>query len=115
MSKFGDYFKELREKKGLTLRDVERETGVSNAYLSQLESEKIKQPSPTTLHKLAEFYQVSYSEMMTKVGYPAPVVSGTKNIVTEKKTVYGKLGKISTEEEDELIEYLKLIRKRKQK
>lgn len=113
MAEFGNFFKQLRESKGLTLRDVERETGVSNAYVSQLESEKIKQPSPTTLHKLAEFYKVSYSEMMTKVGYPAPTVGGTT--APEKKIAYGKLGKITSDEEEELVEYLKLIRKRRQK
>lgn len=114
MAEFGNFFKQIRESKGLTLRDVERETGVSNAYLSQLESEKIKQPSPTTLHKLAEFYKVSYSEMMTKVGYPSPTVGGTTNVL-EKKIAYGKLGKITSDEEEELVEYLKLIRKRRQK
>lgn len=113
MAEFGNFFKQLRESRGLTLRDVEKETGVSNAYLSQLESEKIKQPSPTILHKLAEFYKVSYYEMMVKVGYPAPTISGSTNIIERK--AYGKLAKITSDEEEELVEYLKLIRKRKQK
>ena len=114
MAGFGPFFKQLRETRNLTLRDVEKETGVSNAYLSQLESEKIKQPSPITLHKLAEFYKVSYAELMAKVGYPT-VASQSQGIAKDTKGAYGKLGKISSDEEEELIEYLKLIRNRKQK
>jgi transcriptional regulator with XRE-family HTH domain len=31
-----------RELKGLTVRDVEKKTGISNAYISQIETGKIK-------------------------------------------------------------------------
>ena len=60
MTKYGDYLKAVREAKNLTLRDVEKKTDVSNAYLSQLESGKVKQPSPTLLYKLAQIYEVPY-------------------------------------------------------
>jgi HTH-type transcriptional regulator, competence development regulator len=115
MTNFGDYFRKLREEKGLTLRDVERETQVSNAYLSQLESEKIKQPSPTTLHKLAGFYGVSYALLMEKVGYPSANQKEYRGKNANHKTALSKFGKITGEEENELIEYLKFIRNRKQK
>ncbi len=37
--------KEYRKKLRMTLREVEQETGLNNAYLSQLETGKIKNPS----------------------------------------------------------------------
>lgn len=110
MSSYGEYFKALRKSKGLTLRDVEKEIDISNAYLSQLETGKVKQPSPINLYKLSELYEVSYELLLEKVGYPVPkttIETKTKN------TVYKRLGKISEDEEIELLNYLSFIRKRK--
>ena len=67
--KFGEYLKFLREKYALTLRDVEEKSGVSNAYLSQLERGLKTSPHPDILKKLAPVYQVSLSELMIKAGY----------------------------------------------
>ncbi len=49
-------FKGMRIAKGLTLRQVEEKTGISNAYLSQLENGKMKNPSHTIVIKLQSFY-----------------------------------------------------------
>jgi transcriptional regulator with XRE-family HTH domain len=49
-------FKKLRKDKKLTLRQVEEITGISNAYLSQLETGKIKSPSFDTVIKLLKIY-----------------------------------------------------------
>lgn len=111
MDNYGGYFKALRESKQLTLREVERATEVSNAYLSQLESGKIKQPSPLTLHKLATFYGVDYEFLMEKVGYPVP--KREEVIKINKETASYRIGEISEEEEVELLNYLKFIRSRK--
>ena len=110
MPGYGSYFKALRESKGLTLRGVEAKTGVSNAYLSQLESEKIKQPSPTTLYKLAELYAVPYETLMEKVGYPVPKPESSTVSQAEPSIINSKFGDITNEEEIELLQYLKFIR-----
>lgn len=49
-------FKERRTKSGMTLREVETATGISNAYLSQLENGKIKRPSFDVVEKLHNLY-----------------------------------------------------------
>lgn len=111
MENYGVYFKALREAKGLTLREVERQTEVSNAYLSQMESGKIKQPSPLTLNKLSELYEVGYDILMEKVGYPAP--GRVRNNSEESKTLIARrIGHLTTDEEIELLNYLKFIRSR---
>jgi transcriptional regulator with XRE-family HTH domain len=109
MENYGQYFKALRESKGLKLRDVEKSAGVSNAYLSQLESGKVKQPSPLILHKLSELYGVNYDILMEKVGYPA---SKPREKSNANEIAY-KIGEISGDEEIELLNYLKFIRDRK--
>ncbi len=58
----------VRASHRLTLRQVEEVTGISNAYLSQLETGKIAQPSPNYLYKLAEVYRLPYDLLMEKVG-----------------------------------------------
>ena len=49
-------FREMRKTKGLTLREVEETTGISNAYLSQLETGKIKSPGYETVKLLYDLY-----------------------------------------------------------
>ncbi|MFL5789785.1 MAG: helix-turn-helix domain-containing protein [Flavisolibacter sp.] len=113
MENYGEYIKALRESKGMTLREVEKKTEISNAYLSQLESSKIKQPSPITLNKLAELYGVKYEILMEKVGYPVPKATISVKSRKSEETVLHRVGVISKEEEMELLEYLKFIRSRR--
>lgn len=49
-------FKKMRKAKGLTLRKVEELTGISNPYLSQLETGKIASPSYNTVRTLVMLY-----------------------------------------------------------
>src|ERR1700756_4484848 len=57
--------------RGLKLRQVEEGTKKqgSNAYLSQIENDQIKKPSPNILHALAEFYAISFEKLMDMAGY----------------------------------------------
>lgn len=67
----GRYLLELREAKGLSLRDVEKATDgfVSNAYLSQLEQGKRREPGPRYLTALAKVYGVPVQRLFEKAGY----------------------------------------------
>jgi len=98
-----------RERKKLTLRDVERETGVSNAYLSQLENDRIKEPSPKVLHKLADLYEMPYAALMAAAGYP---VAESAAIPSDAVRLAARLGPTSPDEEEALADYLEFIRKR---
>ena len=49
MATLGITIKEARKRNGFTLKQVEDALGISNAYLSQLENEKIKSPSANIL------------------------------------------------------------------
>lgn len=48
-----------RECKGWTLRDLERESGVSNALISQIETGKVKDPGFSIVVRLCEALGVS--------------------------------------------------------
>jgi HTH-type transcriptional regulator, competence development regulator len=72
-----DELRELRERRGLTLRVLSEGTGISNAYLNQLENDKVKEPSPNILAKLADFYEISYTRLMELAGYAVPKQSNS--------------------------------------
>ena len=101
--------RESRDRLGLTLREVEAKTDISNAYLSQLEGAKIKQPSPLVLHKLCTLYDCSYAAAMEMAGYPLPT---SLKSPTNGRFV-ARLGKTTPEEESALLEYLQFLRSRK--
>jgi len=66
---FSEYLKSLREKQRMSLRDAERESGVSNAYIAQIERGDRPAPSPEILRKLAIAYKVTVRELLEKAGY----------------------------------------------
>jgi transcriptional regulator with XRE-family HTH domain len=102
----GKFLQKARESKQLSLRAVEKAAGISNAYISQLEGGKIKQPSPSVLHKLAEQYDISYSEVLELAGYPVPNQS-TSDLSSSSAS---RIGPVTPDEEAELIEYLTFLR-----
>lgn len=106
----GIYLKSLRDIKGLSLREVERKTGVSNAVLSQIESGQVKRPSPNTLFKLGELYAVPYEDLMNRAGYPMP--SKHEDGKQSAQAVFNRLGTITKDEEQELLDYLAFLRSR---
>jgi transcriptional regulator with XRE-family HTH domain len=65
----GSVLRAARLRKGLSLRQVETRTSISNGYLSQLETGKTAQPSPHILRKLSDLYGVAYASIMTAAGY----------------------------------------------
>lgn len=72
----GPYLKEVREERQLSLRDVERlakekQLGaeLSSGYLSMLEQDKVKEPSPRILFALAKIYEKDYIHLMKQAGY----------------------------------------------
>lgn len=67
-----DQLSQARQRKGVSLREVENETGVSNAYVSQLESGAAKEPSPHKLYALASYYGIDYGALMQAAGYVLP-------------------------------------------
>ena len=62
----GQMLKRLRG--DTSLRGVQRLTGVSNAYLSQIEK-GVRHPGPKLLRRLAALYGVGVQELLRKAGY----------------------------------------------
>jgi HTH-type transcriptional regulator, competence development regulator len=112
LSNLGSFLASARQHKQLTLRAVETETGISNAYVSQLETGKVRSPSPVILRKLSDLYGVSYINVLDLAGYPIPESS---NFDTSLTDVAARLGPVTPEEADELADYLKFLRSKQNK
>ncbi|ADU31007.1 helix-turn-helix domain-containing protein [Evansella cellulosilytica] len=66
---FGLYLKSLRIEKNLTMRELDKRSGVSHSYISKMESGQKGIPSPDILRKLAEPLSVRYQKLMIKAGH----------------------------------------------
>lgn len=110
----GRHLARLRTAAGLTLRQVEEATEkeVSNAYLSQLENDKISKPSPNILLALSRVYNTSYEDLMERAGY-FPAASNLASTKRQARAATFAIGNLTPDEEKALIEYLAFIRRQK--
>ena len=69
MTALGVYLKKVRLALRLSLRDAEESSGVSNAYISLIESGKRTNPHPKILKDLAKAYGLDIVELMKIAGY----------------------------------------------
>ena len=113
----GSYLKEVRKKSGLSLREVEDATNISNAYLSQLENGRVTKPSPHILHGLATVYRVPYETLMERAGYVTlKKPSDQKGAVRQSGQLpASSFEDITDEEEVHLLGYLNFIRSQAKK
>lgn len=103
----GKTLKDSRELMSLTLRQVEEATEISNAYLSQLENDKIKKPSANVLYKLASLYGVELDTLLYAAGIIQNEPSKKSKLLS---TVALSATKLTSEEEQALLDYLKYFR-----
>jgi len=108
----GSFLASARQHQKLTLRAVETETGISNAYISQLERGKIRSPSPVILRKLSDLYNIPYTTLLELAGYPVPQSGKLDTSLTD---IAARLGPVSPDEADELADYLKYLRSKQNK
>jgi transcriptional regulator with XRE-family HTH domain len=111
MSRLGTLLATSRRQKNLTLRAVEKITGISNAYLSQIENGDVQEPSPVMLAKLADLYDVPYPTMLEYAGYRVPksVDAGATSPLA------ARIGTVTEDEETALLEYLDFLRTRRKR
>lgn len=110
----GQYLASICADRKLTLRQVEEATDneVSNAYLSQIENDKIKQPSPNVLHALSEIYSIDYERLMEMAGHITPTKSRGQDQRHGRIATFANHN-LTPEEELALVDYLQFIRRKK--
>jgi transcriptional regulator with XRE-family HTH domain len=107
VTSFGGWLKRGREVRELSVGDAARAAGISAAYLSKLENDYVKKPSPHVLHQLSVALGVPYDELMRLNNYRVP---GEPNVAN---TVGAALfADITDDEREELLDYLAWYRAR---
>jgi transcriptional regulator with XRE-family HTH domain len=107
---FGAILKQAREVRALSAIDAARAAGISPAYLSKLENDAVKKPSPHVLHQLSEALSVPYAELMRLSGYRVP---GTDEPAAAGTVGAALFADLSDDEREELLEYLAWYRARR--
>ena len=110
----GQYLASIRLDRKMSLRQVEETSNkeVSNAYLSQLETGKILQPSPNVLNTLADIYKIDYVQLMELAGY-LPAAKGREASQRHGRIATFAEHNLTQDEEGELMQYLQYLRTRK--
>lgn len=110
METIGKQLRQYRELNKLTLRTVEEQTGISNAYLSQLENDKIANPSASILYKLANLYGVDLETLLAAGG----IIQKSETKKSQSRILQPVAASAGTaltdEEEEKLLDYLKFLR-----
>ena len=109
-SSLGATLKQAREVRELSAVDAARAAGISAAYLSKLENDAVKKPSPHVLHQLSEALAVPYAELMRLSGYRVP---GEVEGLASQALGATLFADLTEDERDELLEYLAWYRARR--
>ena len=64
----GEYLKNIRESKNISLREVEKLTEIGYSHLSMIENGK-RNVTPALLKNLANVYHINYIDLYEKAGY----------------------------------------------
>lgn len=112
--KLAEELRRIRGIKNVSLREVDKATGISNAYLSQLERGNATNPSPSILYKLAQFYNVPYESLMESAGYLKKSITGKtrKPSALQAALMSANL----TDEESQMVaQYIEFLRTQRKK
>lgn len=90
----GAYLKKIRESEEISLREVEKLTGVGYSHLSMIENGK-RNVTPALLKNLSRIYGIDYIDLYEKAGYLDLAESERlKNNSTDNKRVFPLLGTV---------------------
>jgi HTH-type transcriptional regulator, competence development regulator len=101
----------LRRLRGVSLREVDAKTGISNAYLSQLENGNAVNPSPHLLQKLAGYYDVPYESLLEAAGYLQQTATAEFRPVSALQAALMS-ARLSDEEQAQVAEFIEFLRQR---
>jgi transcriptional regulator with XRE-family HTH domain len=108
----GDVLKAARQQRGLSLRDVERRTGIRNAHLSQVETGGIVRPEMALLWDLAALYELDFSTLLRLAGHTGgPETAGERR---QRMTVALRaLGELTPEEQAAALDYIAELKRKR--
>lgn len=106
---FGEEVKRLREEKGLTLKDLQRKSGITAPYIYRIETGERKSPSLRIVKMLAEGLEVHMGDLVKLAGIDANETIKIEDLLLNDQTVtlHGKVTERAFK--DSLLKLLQLI------
>lgn len=95
---------------GLSLREVQRLTGISNAHLSQIETGKIERPEVSLLFELSSAYDLDLVDLMEQAGHLAGAGSGADRAMTA--AALRAVGELPAHQKAETLNFLRRLSRR---
>lgn len=103
---FGERLRELRKKKGLTLRQLAAEVGVGFTYLSRVETSRMtygEYPSEALIHRLAEALVADENELLVLA---EKIPEKIRRRVLQRPEAFEKLAGLDDRKLDEVLRKL---------
>jgi transcriptional regulator with XRE-family HTH domain len=96
----------------MSLRDVERRTGIQNGHLSQLETGTITKPDLALLWELAVLYDLDFGELLELSGHAGS--PSTRGEQRQRLTVALRaLGDLTPEEQADTFRFIADLKRRR--
>lgn len=114
---FGRYLKETRQRLGLSLRKVQELSNgsIHNAYLSQIETGRTKNPNPELLAAIAKVYGLDFWNVLYRAGWPIPQEEPGMGDQRWHGSPLRDLMDLSDEEMEELLDFAGYLRRKRQR
>ena len=101
-----------RARSGLSLRAVERRTGIRNGHLSQIETDRIDKPEMAMLWDLAALYDLDFETLLELSGHAGG--SETRDRSRHRLTVALRaMRELSPEEQTEALHFMAQLKARR--
>ena len=109
----GPVLRQARTHHSLSLREVERRIGRSNAYLSQVERGLIKHPDPSVLLDLAELYGLNFMTLVGWAGWSSTEedASGDRRRGDSTRILVRHLLELDAAERKQVLNYIENLRR----
>ena len=108
----GAALRAARAASGLSLRDVERRTGIRNAHLSQIETDTIAKPEMAILWELASLYGVDFGRLLALAGH----VGGGETTGSQRRRMtvaLRALSQLSPGDQEEALRFMAELKARR--
>lgn len=108
-SGFGSMIRNRREELGLSLKQIEEETGISPSYINRIEKGVRKAPSFRIIEQLAKALDMPVNKLINVAESPAQktVSSLEELLLTSQFTVNGK--RASKQSKEKMVEFIKKL------
>lgn len=101
----GSKIAEIRNKRGISLSKLSRESGVSKGYLSELENGIKENPNIEILDKIAKALDVNVSDLFEQ----DPIDEELKDLEEDMKILFSKAKQLSKENRKKVLKMIEIF------